>query len=329
MRRFLLPVMLSFGATYLLAQGSVRQEEVTFKSGDLTLAGTLYLPTSSRRMPAVALIHGSGKSERQELRYYAQLFAKSGVAALAWDKRGVGKSEGGPNAWRNFSLADLASDAAAAVRYLRLRPDVDSAGVGIFGVSQGGWVAPIAAQQSGGVRFVVTVSASLTTIAEDNVFERAARLTREGFSAAEVERARAMHVLDILVSRNGQGFDEFVQQWDANQAQSWFRRVYGDPRPAPPEHPYRTWYRSVMDVDPMPAWRALSSPMLFITGDPALDALSPVARNVSLIDGMRREGHPVERLTLEGADHNLKRGGREVDLSAPLAAWLTRVLGER
>ncbi len=308
--------------TPLLAQQKVVREDVSFMSDTVRLAGTVFRAENGGRSPAVVLIHGSGATDRSTMRYYAELFAIRGITALAYDKRGVGKSQGAPNASRYFSLADLAADAAAGVRYLRSRPDVDSAGVGIFGVSQGGWVAPLAAQMIGNVGFVVAVSASLTTIAEDNLFERSARLKREGFSAADVESARTMHVLDLATTRPGGRFAAFDSAWTVNQSSPWFKRVYLDPRPAGAESPYRTWYRSVMDVDPMPVWRSLTVPVLFVFGDPALDLLSPVAQSTALVERLRAEGRDVHIINLPGADHSLKRGGNDVEIGDPLAAWI-------
>ena len=142
---------------------------------------------------------------------------------------------------------------------------------------------------------VVTVSASLTTIAEDNLFERAARFRFEGFTDADVAAAA----------------------WDANRSASWFKRVYGDEHPAPPDHPYRRWYRSVMDVDPVPVWRALEVP--------ALDRSSPVARSMAVAEGLRVSGKDVEVVSFAGADHSLQRSGREA-IAEQLMAWLKRRL---
>lgn len=307
------------------AQSEIRREDVEFQSGPIRLAGTLYLPSGPAIAPAVVLVHGSGPADRGTLRYYAELFAHNGVAALAYDKRGVGKSDGAPTAWRNFSLNDLAADAAAGVRFLRSRRDVDSTRVGLFGASQGGWVVPLAAQILGDVRFIITVSASLTTIAEDNLFERAARLRSEGFAEAEVEAARRMHELDIEVSRTGARFDEFAAAWETNRSAPWFRRVYGDDHPAAPDHPYRRWYRSVMDVDPIPIWRALRAPALFLFGDPALDRSSPVAASLKAVEGLRAACGDVEVRSFVGADHSLKQAGKDAPIVGPIVAWLRRI----
>lgn len=307
-------------------QNAVEREDVEFSNDTLRLAGTLYLPKQAANAPAVVLIHGSGATDRTSLRYYAELFARNGVVALVYDKRGVGTSQGAKLAWRNFSLADLAADAAAGARFLRTRAEVDSTRVGLFGASQGGWVAPLAAQLLGNARFVITVSASLTTIAEDNRFERASRLRREGFSTADVAAARAMHEQDIALSRTGTGFPEFASAWENNQGAPWFRRVYGDPSPAPADHPYRRWYRTVMDVDPVPVWRELKTPALFIFGDAALDDSSPVERSMELAGTLKAGGRDIEVLTLAGANHSLQRDGKDVPIVEQVMAWLKKRL---
>lgn len=307
-------------------QRAIERQDVEFRSDTLRLAGTLYLPQRAAAAPAVVLIHGSGETDRTSLRYYAEMFAQNGIVALVYDKRGVGASQGAKLAWRNFSLTDLAADAAAGARFLRTRREVDSARVGFFGVSQGGWVAPLAAELLGDARFVITVSASLTTVAEDNVFERAARLRREGFSTADVEASRAMHEKDIALSRTGAGFIDFERAWEANESALWFRRVYLDPSPVAADHRYRLWYRTVMDFDPVPVWRKITAPVLLIFGDAALDDASPVERSLALAATLKAGGRDMEVLKIVGGDHNLKRGGRDVSIAGDVMAWLGRRL---
>lgn len=231
--------LLALVAFAIPTRQGIRREAVTFQSDSLRLAGTLFLPDGDAHPPAAVLIPGSGADDRSSMRYYAELLAGEGVAALAYDKRGVGASQGPPTAWRRFNLDDLALDAAAAVRYLRSRADLDSTRIGLVAASQGGWVAPRTARQLGNVAFIVVLSGSLTTIAEDNLFERAARLGQEGFSAGEVEAARQMHLVDLGVSRTGQDFERFARLWDTHRSDRWFKRVYLDPAPAAADHPYR------------------------------------------------------------------------------------------
>src|ERR1700676_3789475 len=104
---------------------------VTFRNGAVTLAGTLALPRAPARHAAVVLIHGSGPQSRWGTnRYVADRFARAGIAALAYDKRGSGDSGGD---WRTATYADLARDALAAVALLAARPDIDPARIGVHG----------------------------------------------------------------------------------------------------------------------------------------------------------------------------------------------------
>ena len=131
---------------------SHRREEVTFRNGAVSLAGTLTLPSGIKPHPAVVFIHGSGPDSRENYSFYAELFARHGIATLIYDKRGVGASTGD---WRRVHFRDLAEDALAGVRLLRSHKDIDASRIGLWGGSNGGWVAPLAASLSNDVAFVI------------------------------------------------------------------------------------------------------------------------------------------------------------------------------
>jgi pimeloyl-ACP methyl ester carboxylesterase len=86
------------------------QEDITFASGDLTLAGTIFIPAGTGPHPGIVFLHGSGAEGRWASNFLAAAFARRGFAALAFDKRGVGKSGGD---WQGAGFDDLAADAAA------------------------------------------------------------------------------------------------------------------------------------------------------------------------------------------------------------------------
>jgi hypothetical protein len=72
-----------------------RAEDLTIPAGDHQLAGTLYLPQSGPPAPAVVFVHGAGPAVRGDgYRELASHFARKGVAALIYDKRGCGASTG-------------------------------------------------------------------------------------------------------------------------------------------------------------------------------------------------------------------------------------------
>ncbi len=137
--------------------------EVTFPNGDLSLAGMLFIPKGDGPFPAVVVIHGSGTSRRDNRWYLtiAEHLQKKGIAVLLPDKRGSEKSEG---SWMGADFETLADDTLAAVRYIRGQKLFPSSVIGLLGMSQGGWIAPVAASGDRDIGFVVSMSgASVTT----------------------------------------------------------------------------------------------------------------------------------------------------------------------
>src|SRR5207244_2077563 len=127
------------------------EQEVVFSNNNVRLSGSILIPHVGGQHPAIVFIHGSGPESRDASRFLAEVFVSRGIAALIYDKRGVGSSTGD---WRDSSFDDLAKDALAAVEYLKNRPDINSSRIGLMSSSQGGWVAPITASLSADVRFV-------------------------------------------------------------------------------------------------------------------------------------------------------------------------------
>jgi len=144
---------------FLLFERSTAQElsreDVSFRSADgVTLLGTVIAPkTDNARYPAIVMLSGAGPTTRDELRKEAEAFARRGIMVLIYDKRTIGYSM----IEKDFSL--LADDALAAVQVLKERADVYPDQIGIWGLSEGAWVAPLAASRSTDVAFVVTVGA--------------------------------------------------------------------------------------------------------------------------------------------------------------------------
>lgn len=136
--------------------GEIRRENVRLPVRGEVLGGTVYAPDGDGRHPAVVLVHGAGPRPRARLSEVAEHFARSGIVALAYDKRTVGYST---VTERDFGL--LADDALVAAGFLRRRADVRPGMVGLWGISEGGgWVVPLAASRApDDVAFVVLVSA--------------------------------------------------------------------------------------------------------------------------------------------------------------------------
>lgn len=166
--------------------------DVTFRNTEdqITLAGTLTLPKSITPSKAVVLISGSGPQNRDSeifehktFTIIADYLARQGIATLRFDERGVGESEGD---FSKASIPEFATDAEAAVEYLKSRPEINSNQIGVIGHSEGGAVAfTIAAQDI--VDFVITLAGGGINGEELLLMQRAALLKASGADSAFIE----------------------------------------------------------------------------------------------------------------------------------------------
>lgn len=136
----------------VVSAGQISVQEISVQAEGQTLEGTVRAPTSPGPHPALVFVSGSGNGSREEFAPQADFLARAGVVTLAFDKRTFGYN------FRDRDFALLADDALRMVRFLRSRSDVDAARTGLWGVSEGGWVVPIAAAKSADVGFTVLVS---------------------------------------------------------------------------------------------------------------------------------------------------------------------------
>jgi pimeloyl-ACP methyl ester carboxylesterase len=146
--------------------------DLEFMSHGVTLSGSIVIPQGQPVRAAVVFIHGSGKQTRNLA--LATHFADAGVAALVYDKRGAGKSGGeyeGQQGVSEQNISLLADDAAAALEALARLPSLKGIPLGLAGISQAGWIAPLAAKRSNGAaRFLVLWSGPVCKVSEEDIY---------------------------------------------------------------------------------------------------------------------------------------------------------------
>jgi len=155
----------------------VRREEVRVPVTGTTLAATVLTPDTKRgpdRRPAMVFVHGSGPATREGLIHQAERMARAGIVSLVYDKRRVGYSP----VRRDYS--QLADDALRMLRLLRSRSDVDPDRVGLWGISEGGWVVPLAASRNPEVGFVILVAAPMMSPSSQAAWAADEGLRRQG-----------------------------------------------------------------------------------------------------------------------------------------------------
>ena len=142
-------------------------ENVSFKNekANINLHGSLTLPKNKKNFPVVILVSGSGPQNRDEEAFghkpflvIADFLTKKGIGVLRYDDRGTAKSEGD---FKTASLQDFKDDAVAAVNYIKNRKDFKADKIGIIGHSEGGTIAPMIANSSKDVNFLVLLAGTI------------------------------------------------------------------------------------------------------------------------------------------------------------------------
>lgn len=157
--------------------------EVTFPGAGTTLHGTVIRRSDldvSAAHPGIVLVHGSGAGQRVTVSQEAEVFARAGLVTLIYDKRADYSK-------LNRDFTALADDAIAGVHTLQSAAGVDPAQVGVWGLSEGGWIAPLAAARSADIAYVITIGAPGLPPLRTQAWNLANRLAAAGVAPGTVQ----------------------------------------------------------------------------------------------------------------------------------------------
>lgn len=281
--------------------------EVGFSNGEVELKGTLVQP-ARQPAPAVVFLHGSGPMTRAGFAPYAEAFAQLGVASLAYDKRGTGASGG---SWVTSSLDDLAVDALAAVEFLKSQDGIDSARIGFWAISQGGWIAPRAAARSDGVAFLIVVSGGGASPRESERFSYGQQFAAAGL--AEADQAAGFALVDAYFDylESGNGRAELSGRLNSlatepDQPLHALAEQLGRILVSEANRPNWRW---VASYDPATDLSSLKCPVLLLFGDRDRDQPTELAVK-RWREGLARAGNDaVTLMVFPGAGHGIRVGG--------------------
>jgi uncharacterized protein len=313
------------------ASVSVVIGEKTFENGPTRLSGTLYLARGRKPQSAIVVTHAAAAPLRESPLYQhlKEMLPALGIAVFIYDRRGSGKS-GGDLQTSDYAL--LADDAIAAVRMLKADTRIDSRRVGIWGLSQGGWLSLLAASRSSEPAFIISVSAPLVSPDIQMMFRSINALRVHGYPQADIEQMTATRkaVDDYM---RGSGDRATAQRLvDAAKTKPWFKLLYMGETVS--DRATSRW-RKEIEFDPLRTLDGVKVPALVIYG--ASDPVVPVAVSVERL----RAAHPkLDVVVIAGADHSMQvsvpprvqmdpartneQAPEAVEYFAILASWLTR-----
>jgi pimeloyl-ACP methyl ester carboxylesterase len=289
----------------------IRSESVVYKNGEITLAAELLIPRAGMPVPGAVIIQGSGTSSRANVwsRDIAEALARNGIAVLLTDKRGSGASGGD---WRVAGFTELAEDALAGLKFLQGRAEIDSARVGLVGLSQGGWIAPLAAARaSSDVAFLVNVSGAAVGFAEQSFLEMANTARGAGLPDSLVGEVIRLNTATARYITSGD-WGEYARARDSVLATG--ARAIAEGYPASPDLPIWEFLRKVGNYDPMPYWIQVSQPVFVAYGAEDEKDNVPVAESVRRLEhafqAARKTNHRI--VVVPGAGHAIWTPGTRV-----------------
>jgi pimeloyl-ACP methyl ester carboxylesterase len=226
------------------------------------------------------------------------MFVRAGYIVLTYDKRGVGKSSG---VMDGVSFEELADDAVAGARMLQGRPDVDRGRIGFWGLSQGSWIAPLAAVRFGNAAFVLSASGGGLSPEQQELLDTEDTLRRAGFSASDIAEALVFQRTRNNYLRTGDDWVSYLALRRAARGRKWYG--YGNTDafgPLTREDPYWDRTRRFYFYDPATTLQRLACPALFVFG--ALDTPAGVQANVAALRSVTAR---FDVRVVPGAGHNL------------------------
>jgi uncharacterized protein len=145
-------------AAFPPAGDSLASRDVIFNNKNIKLAGTITSPKDELKHPAVLLIWGDGSEDRNYQGLFSSLagaLARQGFSVMAFDKRGIGASEGDPASVRDD---DIVSDINAAIDFLKSQKEADAAKIALIGHAKGAFYVSRAANGRDDIKTLVFLS---------------------------------------------------------------------------------------------------------------------------------------------------------------------------
>jgi len=168
-----------------------KTEEIVFHSESFEIVGDLRLPAGREPHPVVVFIHGDGPNDRTAGGTYPAIMARmesAGYATFAWDKPGTGESSGQIDRSRlGEQRAQIVLD---AIEVLKARTDIDPENIGLWGISQAGYVMPRVLAKSEEIAFMIAVSCPGMAGADQGAYLVSAQAVCAGVPEKQAEKMR-------------------------------------------------------------------------------------------------------------------------------------------
>lgn len=291
-----------------------QSSDVHFAGGQpgVNLAGVLTLPVTDEPVPAVILLAGSGRTDRDEtfldhkpMLVWSDALTRAGFAVLRYDKRGVGESTGD---FRSASPLDFKADAQAALAFLAGRPEIDGRRMAVVGHSEGGTVAALMAADPQAPAAVVSLAGMIAPFDEQIVVQELVTARDVGADADYDTALRQAYqkVFQALLLGGDAERLEAMQRISTD----WLAIFKSDPNATAAQDSLLThpgliasrWFRTFVGLRVEEALASSAGPVLLVNGstDQQVDASANLA---AAREALGRETQMRRTVILPGLNH--------------------------
>lgn len=238
------------------------EQEVSFKSGEVKLAGTLCLPSEEGSFPCVLMIHGSGPIDRNEnarglplnaFNTIAHHLADKGIASLRYDKRGIGRSSG---SYWDAGFYDLIQDAKSAYDYLVSHKRIKKDMLFLLGHSEGGYIVPKISLTYTSIAGLILIASTVQRL--EKVLSAQSAILKKGVAQGRGFK-RGLIKFGFKLFGDPETMQAATLQKIKTTKKAWFR--YKGQRVN------AKWFREILEYDPVYTMQNVTCPLLAISGE--------------------------------------------------------------
>ena len=287
-------------------------EEIRVEREGFALAGS-YSPAGET---AIVALHGAGEGTKDAPLYahLHELLPPAGIGVVTFDRRGEGESTGDSSRGR-FELQ--VEDALALI------DAIDAKRVGLWGISQGGWIGPLAAAASDEVAFLVLIASTGVTPSEQMMYAVEKQLRLAGYDDEAVARALELRrrFEEWVHTRAPEPDEALAADLWAALDEPWVGQLWLPPTLLD-EEAVQLWIEE-MDYDPRPSFAQVRVPTLLFYGE--ADSWTPVEPSVEAWREAR--GDEIEIVVIPEAEHDLTLPDRSLspEYTSKLLDWLLQL----
>ncbi|MGI6718828.1 MAG: alpha/beta hydrolase family protein [Bacteroidales bacterium] len=290
-------------------------EDVVFTNNrdNVTLAGTLTLPSKNGKYPVAVMISGSGPQNRDEellghkpFLVIADYLTRNGIGVLRFDDRGTAESSGDFN---SATTEDLSYDVEAAVNYLLTRNDINKNKIGLIGHSEGGIIAPMVAVRNKNVSYIVLMAGTGVPGYELILMQSYAINKASGYSDEELAKKEEINrkAIELIIhNKNADSLETILDDY--------FEKVFSEDTSLTADQKEvqknmiisqltSPWMRYFINHDPSTVLEKVDIPVLAINGSKDLQV--PAKENLSAIKSAlnKRRNKNFKIVEIKGLNH--------------------------